>query len=337
MPCRAGPPCTGRATTPCALCNPGDPRVTVDASGDRHESRAARATFTPGEPPHTVEPLGAEAVLRKVLFQTQRSDRSASRMKIGVPKEVKNHEYRVAITPAGVHELVRTGTRCSSKPAPAVGSSITDEEYVAAGREDPRRRRRGLGDRRPDPQGEGADRRGVRPDARRPGAVHLPAPRRLARVHRRAAQPRRDRHRLRDGADRGRRPAAAGPDVGGRRAAGAAGRRVPPDAPGRRPGRADGRRLRCLRGQGRRDRRRCLRDERRRDRAGHAGRGAAARPQHRAAARRPTGSTRGTCRRSHPTRSRSNVPSWTPTSSSARCSCPAPRRRRWSPTSWSRG
>ncbi|HWV77574.1 MAG TPA: alanine dehydrogenase, partial [Isoptericola sp.] len=30
-------------------------------------------------------------------------------MRIGVPKEVKNHEYRVAITPAGVHELVSRG------------------------------------------------------------------------------------------------------------------------------------------------------------------------------------------------------------------------------------
>ena len=30
-------------------------------------------------------------------------------MKVGIPKEVKNHEYRVAITPAGVHELVRGG------------------------------------------------------------------------------------------------------------------------------------------------------------------------------------------------------------------------------------
>ena len=30
-------------------------------------------------------------------------------MKVGVPKEVKNHEYRVAITPAGVHELVVHG------------------------------------------------------------------------------------------------------------------------------------------------------------------------------------------------------------------------------------
>ena len=30
-------------------------------------------------------------------------------MKVGIPREVKNHEYRVAITPAGVHELVRNG------------------------------------------------------------------------------------------------------------------------------------------------------------------------------------------------------------------------------------
>jgi len=32
-------------------------------------------------------------------------------VKVGVPKEVKNHEYRVAITPSGVHEFVRSGTR----------------------------------------------------------------------------------------------------------------------------------------------------------------------------------------------------------------------------------
>ena len=32
-------------------------------------------------------------------------------MKVGIPKEVKNHEYGVAITPSGVHELVRAGHR----------------------------------------------------------------------------------------------------------------------------------------------------------------------------------------------------------------------------------
>ncbi|HEY3199832.1 MAG TPA: hypothetical protein VGK55_04745, partial [Actinomycetes bacterium] len=30
-------------------------------------------------------------------------------VKVGIPREVKNHEYRVAITPSGVHELVRLG------------------------------------------------------------------------------------------------------------------------------------------------------------------------------------------------------------------------------------
>ena len=30
-------------------------------------------------------------------------------MKVGIPREVKNHEYRIAITPAGVHELVVHG------------------------------------------------------------------------------------------------------------------------------------------------------------------------------------------------------------------------------------
>ena len=33
-------------------------------------------------------------------------------MKIAVPTEIKNNEFRVAITPAGVHDLVPTGTRC---------------------------------------------------------------------------------------------------------------------------------------------------------------------------------------------------------------------------------
>lgn len=54
-------------------------------------------------------------------------------MKVGVPKEVKNHEYRVAITPAGVHELVRNGHEVFVQHDAGVGSSITDESYIAAG------------------------------------------------------------------------------------------------------------------------------------------------------------------------------------------------------------
>ncbi len=54
-------------------------------------------------------------------------------MKVGIPREVKNHEYRVAITPAGVHEFVRAGHDVYVEAGAGVGSSIPDEEYVKAG------------------------------------------------------------------------------------------------------------------------------------------------------------------------------------------------------------
>ena len=54
-------------------------------------------------------------------------------MKVGIPREVKNHEYRVAITPAGVHELVMNGHEVLVEREAGVGSSILDEDFVAAG------------------------------------------------------------------------------------------------------------------------------------------------------------------------------------------------------------
>ena len=54
-------------------------------------------------------------------------------MKVGIPKEVKNHEYRVAITPAGVHELVRAGHEVFVQQDAGTGSSIPDADFVAAG------------------------------------------------------------------------------------------------------------------------------------------------------------------------------------------------------------
>ncbi|MER6142739.1 alanine dehydrogenase [Streptomyces sparsogenes] len=54
-------------------------------------------------------------------------------MKVGIPREVKNNEFRVAITPAGVHELVRGGHEVFVERGAGLGSSITDEEYTAAG------------------------------------------------------------------------------------------------------------------------------------------------------------------------------------------------------------
>jgi alanine dehydrogenase len=54
-------------------------------------------------------------------------------MKVGVPKEVKNHEYRVAITPVGVHELVQRGHEVFVEKGAGEGSQVPDAEYVGAG------------------------------------------------------------------------------------------------------------------------------------------------------------------------------------------------------------
>ncbi|OZD71036.1 alanine dehydrogenase [Rhodococcus sp. 05-340-1] len=54
-------------------------------------------------------------------------------MKIGIPREIKNHEYRVAITPAGVHELVSRGHEVIIETEAGAGSSFTDTDYKAAG------------------------------------------------------------------------------------------------------------------------------------------------------------------------------------------------------------
>jgi alanine dehydrogenase len=54
-------------------------------------------------------------------------------MKVGIPREVKNNEYRVAITPSGVHELTEHGHEVLVEKDAGVGSQISDDDYVAAG------------------------------------------------------------------------------------------------------------------------------------------------------------------------------------------------------------
>jgi len=54
-------------------------------------------------------------------------------MKVGIPREVKNHEYRVAITPAGVRELVNHGHEVFLEKGAGLGSQLTDDAYTAAG------------------------------------------------------------------------------------------------------------------------------------------------------------------------------------------------------------
>lgn len=54
-------------------------------------------------------------------------------MKVAVPAEVKNNEFRVAITPSGVHELVKAGHQVFVQSGAGIGSAISDAEYEAEG------------------------------------------------------------------------------------------------------------------------------------------------------------------------------------------------------------
>jgi alanine dehydrogenase len=63
------------------------------------------------------------------------AERTVINVKVGIPREIKNNEYRVAITPAGVNELVSHGHGVYVEKEAGVGSSIHDDDYAAAGAE----------------------------------------------------------------------------------------------------------------------------------------------------------------------------------------------------------
>src|SRR5262245_50281536 len=56
-------------------------------------------------------------------------------MLIGVPREIKRDEYRVAMLPVGVEELTRAGHRVLIEASAGVGSGIPDAEYAEVGAE----------------------------------------------------------------------------------------------------------------------------------------------------------------------------------------------------------
>lgn len=54
-------------------------------------------------------------------------------MKIGIPKEIKNNENRVGMTPAGVAEFIRHGHEVMVQHTAGENSGFADEEYVKVG------------------------------------------------------------------------------------------------------------------------------------------------------------------------------------------------------------
>lgn len=56
-------------------------------------------------------------------------------MLIGLPREIKSDEYRVAMLPSGVEDLTQSGHRVLVERGAGAGSGIADEDYAACGAE----------------------------------------------------------------------------------------------------------------------------------------------------------------------------------------------------------
>ena len=118
-------------------------------------------------------------------------------MRVGVPKEIKVHEYRVGLTPASVAELVAAGHEVVVETKAGIGIDFSDQDYVDAG----------ATDRRPTPPrcSPAADMivKVKEPQAQRdrparaaPPALHLSPPRPRSRADQGADGLGRDLHRL---------------------------------------------------------------------------------------------------------------------------------------------
>lgn len=69
------------------------------------------------------------------MFEFSNNNKGEIHLKIGVPKEIKNNENRVAMTPAGVVTLTRAGHKVYIQTGAGEGSSFTDDDYRKAGAE----------------------------------------------------------------------------------------------------------------------------------------------------------------------------------------------------------
>ena len=144
-----------------------------------------RITATGAMPPERcIDPdeMFAELETRGVRFECRRRRAAESRatrgrpMKVGVPTEIKEDEYRVAMTPAGVRELAEHGHEVLIQAGRRRGQRDLRRRVRRPGRAHRPRRRGGLRRGRDGAQGEGAPAPRGRDAARGPDPVHLPAP-----------------------------------------------------------------------------------------------------------------------------------------------------------------
>jgi alanine dehydrogenase len=70
---------------------------------------------------------------RAILLYWLNNQTEETKMLVGVPKEIKNHEYRVGMTPTSVNEAVRHGHKVMVQTGAGLGIGSTDEHYKKAG------------------------------------------------------------------------------------------------------------------------------------------------------------------------------------------------------------
>src|SRR5260370_34609970 len=94
-----------------------------------------RALIGFGRPTHPSRELCfQERCLKEQGFRSNDAPQSGRTiMKVGIPREIKNNEYRVAITPAGVLELVRGGHQVVIEAGAGESSVLPDDEFTTAG------------------------------------------------------------------------------------------------------------------------------------------------------------------------------------------------------------
>ena len=117
-------------------------------------------------------------------------------MRVGVPKEIKNHEYRVGLTPASVAELVAAGHEVFVETKAGKGIDCPDGAYEKAGATILPTAAEVFAKRRHDREGQGAAAAGNRAARAAAHPVHLPPPRRRQAAGRGADEVGRDLHRL---------------------------------------------------------------------------------------------------------------------------------------------
>ena len=98
-------------------------------------------------------------------------------MIIGVPKEIKDQEYRVALLPCGAYQLIKRGHQVLVERGAGVGAGYPDAEYEQAGAKLVGSHAEIFETRRADREGQGTVAGRISLAAPRPDSVHLSASR----------------------------------------------------------------------------------------------------------------------------------------------------------------